>query len=135
MNPSTNPSSAGFVSSPLVPVSVVAVNTPRVRPTAAHPAAELFPMMKDTDLGMLIEDIDANGLREPILVFQGLVLDGRNRLRACETAGVEPRFIEWDGVGSPLAIVLSRNFHRRHRTSGPFTSSTAMPNSSKSGWA
>ncbi|HET6883824.1 MAG TPA: ParB N-terminal domain-containing protein [Pirellulales bacterium] len=88
------------------------------RPTGVHPAAELFPLMKDTDLSMLVEDIASHGLREPILVYQGLILDGRNRLRACEVAGVEPRFVEWDGVGSPLAVVLSRNLHRRHLNEG-----------------
>ncbi|HVA51029.1 MAG TPA: hypothetical protein VNH11_32110 [Pirellulales bacterium] len=39
--------------------------------------------------------------------------DGRNHLQACKLAGVEPRFVEWDGQGSPLAFVLSRNLHRR----------------------
>jgi hypothetical protein len=70
--------------------------------------------MQGTDFGALVEDIDTNGLREPIVLFEGLVLDGRNRLRACEIAGVPPRFVEWDGVGSPLAFVVSRNLHRRH---------------------
>jgi ParB-like chromosome segregation protein Spo0J len=102
------------------PVSAVIVNQPAQQswPTGVHPAAELFPLMKGTDFGTLVEDIAAHGLREPILTYQGLVLDGRNRLRACEVAGVEPRFIEWDGVGSPLAIVLSRNLHRRHLNEG-----------------
>lgn len=88
------------------------------RTLGVHPAAELFPLMKGTDFGLLVEDIDANGLREPVLLYQGLILDGRNRLRACEIAGVEPRFVESDGVGSPLALVLSRNLHRRHLNEG-----------------
>lgn len=111
-------SEAESSSSAVVSLSSVAHPRQPARPTSAHPAAELFPMMSNTDLGPLVEDIDKHGLREPILVHQGLVLDGRNRLRACEIAGVEPRFIEWDGVGSPLAIVLSRNLHRRHLSEG-----------------
>ena len=83
-------------------------------PLSAHPAATLFPMMHGTDLGLLVEDIEANGLREPIVIYDGQILDGRNRLRACELAGIAPRFVEWDGVGSPIAFVLSRNLHRRH---------------------
>ena len=98
----------------IVSPAVVSVPTLSIVPTGVHPAATLFPMMQGIEFGMLVEDIDANGLREPIVVFQGLVLDGRNRLKACEVAGVEPRFVEWDGVGSPLAFVLSRNLHRRH---------------------
>jgi phage N-6-adenine-methyltransferase len=42
------------------------------------------------------------------------VLDGRNRLRACEAAGVEPRFVEWDGSGDPALWVISKNLKRRH---------------------
>lgn len=109
MSSTTNTSSP-----PIVSAAIVNVPTSPSRPTGAHPAAELFPLMNGTDFGMLVEDIEAHGLLEPILVCQGLVLDGRNRLRACELAGVEPRFVEWDGVGSPLAVVLSRNLHRRH---------------------
>lgn len=79
-----------------------------------HPAAELFPMVREDELEKLASDIAANGLREPVVLYEGQILDGRNRLRACELAGIEPRFEEWDGQGSPLAFVLSRNLHRRH---------------------
>jgi DNA modification methylase len=52
------------------------------------------------------------------VTFQGAVLDGRNRLRACEELGVTPRFVEWDGVGSPLEFVAAENLYRRHLTPG-----------------
>lgn len=80
-----------------------------------HPAATLFPMLHGVALGELAADIEAHGLREPIVRdSQERILDGRNRLRACCLAGVEPRYVEWDGQGSPVAFVLSRNLHRRH---------------------
>lgn len=79
-----------------------------------HPAATMFPLMHGVPLGELAADIAENGLIEPIVVYRGQILDGRNRLRACEMSEVEPRFTEWDGVGSPLAFVLARNLHRRH---------------------
>jgi hypothetical protein len=80
-----------------------------------HPAAMLFPLLRGAALGELAADIEAHGLREPIVRdSEGRILDGRNRLRACQFAGVEPRFVEWDGEGSPVAFVLSRNLHRRH---------------------
>ncbi len=44
------------------------------------------------------------------------VLDGRNSWRACLVADIEPRFRRWDGKGSALAFVISRNLHRRHLT-------------------
>lgn len=100
------------VLSPAVNVAIVPV--PAMPPLAAHPAAMLFPLLQGTEFGALVEDIEINGLREPIVLYQGVVLDGRNRLRACELAGVPPRFVEWDGVGSPLAFIVSRNLRRRH---------------------
>ncbi len=51
----------------------------------AHPAAEMFPMMVGGDLAALIADIRDHGQREPIIVHEGLILDGRNRLHACQT--------------------------------------------------
>ncbi len=81
---------------------------------SSHPAAELFPFMSDEELGELAADIRAHGLLEPIVLLDGLVLDGRNRLRACEAAGVEPRFVDWDGTGDPAVWVISKNLKRRH---------------------
>lgn len=77
-------SSTNASPSAIVPADVVMVPGRFASTTAAHPAAELFPLMKDTDLGLLVEDIDEQGLREPILVYQGFVVDGRNRLREPE---------------------------------------------------
>lgn len=86
-----------------------------VEPHAAHPAAELFPLISDEELRELADDIRAHGLLEPIIRTDGLILDGRNRLRACELAGVEPQFVEWDGRGgSAVTFVLSENLRRRH---------------------
>ena len=79
-----------------------------------HPAAELFPMMNAAALQELADDIREHGQREPVILFDGAVLDGRNRLRACEMAGVEPRFVTRDDVGDPIDFVLSLNKHRRH---------------------
>jgi hypothetical protein len=55
-----------------------------------HPFAELFPMLKDDELAELVMDIGMHGLRNPITLYDEKVLDGRNRQRACELAGVEP---------------------------------------------
>lgn len=80
----------------------------------SHPAADLFPLLRDDELADLAADVREHGLHEPIVLHEGKVLDGRNRLAACKIANVEPRFIAWEGSGSPTTWVLSRNLHRRH---------------------
>lgn len=82
---------------------------------APHPIANTFPLIDGPELDQLIDDIRAHGLREPILLYQGNVLDGRNRLRACEAAGVDPVFRDFEG-DDPLGYVVSLNVHRRHLT-------------------
>ena len=81
-----------------------------------HPACLLFPRLADAELQALAEDIRQNGLLNPIVTLDGAILDGRNRLAACEIAGVRPRFVEWKGEGSPLAWVVATNLMRRHLT-------------------
>jgi N6-adenosine-specific RNA methylase IME4 len=86
------------------------------RKLKAHPAAELFPMMSDAEIADLGADIKAQGQRRPIVILDGLILDGRNRYEACRRAGIEPRLEQWSGASSPTAYVLSENLQRRHLT-------------------
>jgi hypothetical protein len=79
-----------------------------------HPLADWFPLLDGAEYEALREDIRIHGLREPILVYEGKALDGRNRLRACKELGIEPRTRTWDGKGSAVALVVSMNLHRRH---------------------
>lgn len=72
-----------------------------------HPASLLFPMMSDSELNELAEDIKKSGQIEPVVLYHGEVLDGRNRLKACELAGLEPKFTEANGdVPSPTLYAL-----------------------------
>jgi N6-adenosine-specific RNA methylase IME4/ParB-like chromosome segregation protein Spo0J len=80
-----------------------------------HTAANLFPLMDDAAFDELVEDMSANGQREPITLYQGKILDGRNRARACERLGLVPVLRRWDG-DDPTAYVLSLNLARRHLT-------------------
>jgi len=76
-----------------------------------HPAADAFPMMEATRLEELKADIAANGQREPITLCDGMILDGRNRYRACVDLGIEPQ--TRDFVDNPWAFAWSLNGERR----------------------
>lgn len=79
-----------------------------------HPVARIFPPMEEDALIALAEDIQKNGQHQPIALKDGMVIDGVNRLKACELLGVEPRFTEWEGQGDLAAWVMGQNLHRRH---------------------
>jgi ParB-like chromosome segregation protein Spo0J len=92
---------------------------PRARVRYAHhPLAEMFPLLNDAEFDDLVEDIRKHGLRDPISLFEQMIIDGRNRERACIKAGVEPRYrpIEFDNHDAAAAYVISKNIRRRHLT-------------------
>jgi hypothetical protein len=80
-----------------------------------HPAADAFPLMDGAAFQSLVADIKANGLQRPIELLGNDIIDGRNRLRACEMAGVTPRFRSVM-TNDPIGYVVSANIARRHLT-------------------
>jgi ParB-like chromosome segregation protein Spo0J len=78
-----------------------------------HPAADLFPMMSDDELDALGADMLEHGQREPIILYHGQILDGRNRYRACILKGIEPK-VRSELPPDPYAFVATVNLHRRH---------------------
>jgi hypothetical protein len=86
----------------------------------AHPLANTFPMIEGSAFEELKADIRAHGILEPIRLFQGMILDGRNRYAAAKACGhrfTSADFREWEGtVVEAEAWVISTNFHRRQLT-------------------
>jgi len=71
--------------------------------------------MSDDEYAALKADIAAHGVREPMTMHDGMILDGRNRYRACQELGIQPPPPRTLGNGqSPTAFVVSANLHRRH---------------------
>ena len=83
-----------------------------------HPVAAIFPMLPESELRDLAASIKANGLLEPIALKSKLIVDGRNRLAACEIAGVKPSFCQWHGPKGVRveAWIIAKNRDRRHMT-------------------
>ena len=82
-----------------------------------HPAAEAWRLMDDDELASLAEDIAANGLLDPIiLTYDGFLVDGRNRLKACQLASVEPTFTVLDEATDPYMVVVAKNERKNHST-------------------
>jgi ParB-like chromosome segregation protein Spo0J len=80
-----------------------------------HPLADVFPLMEGAEFKALVADIKANNQRDPIVLFKGQILDGRNRYRACLELGIKPEVVKGDiWVGDPAAYVISVNIRRRH---------------------
>jgi len=79
-----------------------------------HEAANIFPMMSDAEYEGLKADIKEHGQREDIVAWCDQIIDGRNRLRACEELGIEPSIADLDEHHDPVAYVISHNLHRRH---------------------
>jgi hypothetical protein len=71
-------------------------------------------MLPEEDFAMFKEDVKVRGQLEDIVLLDGKVLDGRNRLRACRELGLEPQWCELTQCDDPIAYVLSKNLHRRH---------------------
>lgn len=76
-----------------------------------HPAADAWPMMDEERYAELRADIEMNGQREPITLCDGMILDGRNRYRACVDLGIEPLTRQY--AGDPWAFAWSLNGARR----------------------
>ena len=91
--------------------------TPPVQDLKPHPLADEIPEMLTDEYAGLVVDIKAHGLREPITLFEGMILDGRHRYRACMELGIEPKIVTFEGTRAEAwALVLSLNAHRRHLT-------------------
>ena len=92
-----------------------------------HELCEAFPRMAGNRLDDLCEDIKKNGLLNPIVTFDGKVLDGGNIYLACCLMDVEPVFVEYE-QNDPVGFVVSQNLERRNLTQGQAATAIALLN-------
>jgi ParB-like chromosome segregation protein Spo0J len=79
----------------------------------SHPLADIFPMLLDPEQNELTADIGKHGQLEPIWLYEGKILDGRNRYKSCKELGIAPIVKEYEG-DTPVEFVVSMNAKRRH---------------------
>jgi len=80
----------------------------------------IFPEAKTEDYARLRDDIAANGYdtKQPITVYQGEIIDGWNRQRACDELGVKPSYITFSGTDAEAIALVMRTNKRRNLNSG-----------------
>ena len=80
-----------------------------------HPLSSAYPAMPAADFADLVSDIRAHGQHDVATIYEGMVLDGWHRYRACEEIGIPCRVEEFAG-SDPAAFVIAKNGRRRHLT-------------------
>src|SRR5215813_7271179 len=97
--------------------------------SCVHPLAARYRMIPDAELDDLVSDIKRDGFdkRFPVIIDRDILLDGRNRLRACFLAQATPAFRQfdddWEGPAEDREDAIKRfilrvNNNRRHMNAG-----------------
>jgi ParB-like nuclease family protein len=86
---------------------------------ANHPLADKIPPMSAEEYSILLDDIQQNGLLEPITIHEGMILDGRHRYRACKAVGYKFKptdFVPLPAGIDPFDYAVAKAVARRHMT-------------------
>jgi len=83
-------------------------------------ALNIFPEANEEDFNRLLEDIRNNGFdqSQPVIVYDGAILDGWNRYRACRAIGISPAIKTFDGDQSAALRLVMRTNKRRNLNKG-----------------
>ncbi len=79
-----------------------------------HEFANIYRLLEGADFQAMVASIKT-GQRNPITLYEGKILDGRNRYKACIAAGVNPEFRTYAG-DDPVGEIAALNDIRRHDT-------------------
>lgn len=87
----------------------------------------IFPEAKKEDFERLKADIEANGFdkSQPITTYEGAILDGWNRLKACQELTIAPVFAKFNGSASDAIAFVMRTNKRRNLNSGQWATIAA----------
>lgn len=86
-----------------------------------HPISADFPELSRDRLDLIVDSMRRRGYdhAEPIMLYEGRILDGWNRQRAASIAGVTPLYDNFEGtIEQAVDFSLDKNTARRHLTRG-----------------
>ena len=79
-----------------------------------HPIGAAWPALSDEDFQKLVDSIESIGILEKITVYEGKILDGWHRYRACTELRIKNiPMVEYEG-NDPGSFVIAKNEARRH---------------------
>jgi hypothetical protein len=83
----------------------------------------IFPEAKQEDYERLRQDIADNGFdaSQPIVIYQGDILDGWNRQKACNELNVKPTYETFKGSDEEAIAFMMRTNKRRNLNSGQWS--------------
>jgi len=84
-----------------------------------HPAADILPLKTDDELEAFSEQLKVEGQLHPIITWNGQIVDGRNRFKACELAGIDPIFEEREFADDAAVRDYVRKTHFNRRDLSP----------------
>lgn len=75
-----------------------------------HPIASLVPDFTKEEYEALVGDIKQNGQIDPIMTYEGQIIDGRHRFKACQELGIEPKMepLKLNGCTYPYDYVAAK---------------------------
>ena len=90
-----------------------------------HPLSAAWPEMSDDDFERFRQSILLVGLIDPIVIFEGMILDGFHRFMVCEANNIPMHFVEYEGE-DPAGFVIGKHARRNLTPSQVAMSITAM---------
>lgn len=88
-----------------------------------HPLSAAFPEMSADDFQALKDSIEHIGVRNPITLFEGMVIDGWHRYNAANELDMDCPSVDLGDV-DPRDFVLAQNKARRHVTQAQLAMAT-----------
>jgi DNA modification methylase len=102
-----------------IAISGPAAHANRVRTVyKVHPFAQALPLMNDAEFAAFKANIAKHGQIDDVELFEGRILDGRHRDRACRELGIAPRYVTFRGTRETALARVHGRAHGRTMNDG-----------------